>query len=147
MTYQQQNSAPNLKPDFICAANHKPAKPKRMAPLSVRLSKEQRERLERDAMGMALNAYVLSKLFEDEGKPNRRRKKPTKRDKAIARALRRLGGCGIVTYLVSQILAVEEGRLILSDDEEKDLREAHAEFYALRRDLVEAMGLEIEYGS
>lgn len=147
MTYQQISPAPRLEADFSCAVNHKPAKRKRMAPLSVRLSKEQRERLERDAMGTALNAYVLIKLFDDDDKPNYRRKKPTKRDKAVARALRRLGGCGITTYLLSQILAVEEGRLIISDEEEKELRAARAEVDALRRDLVAAMGLESEYAS
>lgn len=146
MTLQTSNSIPKLTTDFVAAAPTKPEKKRRMAPLSVRLSKEQRVRLEQDAAGIALNAYVLSKLFDD-ARPKRRRKKPTKQDKAIASALRRLGHCGIATYIVSQIVAVEEGRLLLSDNEEKDLRTAYAELDRIRRDLVEAMGLESGYGS
>ncbi|MET1414402.1 hypothetical protein ABVF61_19180 [Roseibium sp. HPY-6] len=145
MTPLSSKSVPELGPDFKIAVSSRKQKKKRIAPLSVRLSKEQRAQLEQEAAGIALNAYVLSKLFDDaKPKRRRRRKKATKQDKAIARALRRLGHCGIATYLVSQIVAVEEGRLLLTDKEEKDLRAAHAELDRIRRDLVEAMGLESE---
>ncbi|MBO6549994.1 MAG: hypothetical protein JJ964_10275, partial [Rhizobiales bacterium] len=96
---------PHLQSDFKSAHT---IKPKRMAPLSVRLSKEQRTQLERDAVGMSLNAYVISKLFDDPVKPKRRRKEPTLKDKAIARALRQLSQAGLVGYLLSQIEAIEE---------------------------------------
>ena len=134
---------PHLQIDFKSA--HTP-KPKRMAPLSVRLSKEQRAQLERDAVGMSLNAYVLSKLFDDPEKPKHRRKKePTKKDKALAQALRRMAHSGIATYLLSQVIAQEEGRLKLSLDEETQLRKAYAACYRIRCDLIEAMGLEAEH--
>ena len=133
---------PHIQSDFKSA--HTP-KPKRMAPLSVRLSKEQREQLERDAVGMSLNAYVLSKLFDDSIKPKRKRKEPTKKDKAIARALRHLSQAGLVTYLLNQIAAIEEHRLQLPKYEEEQLRQAYADCCNLRRDLIEAMGLEAEY--
>ena len=133
---------PHLQSDFKSA--HTP-KPKRMAPLSVRLSKEQRRQLERDAVGMSLNAYVISKLFGDPEKPKRRRKEPTQKDKAIARALRRLSQAGLVGYLFSQIEAIEEHRLQLPEDEETQLRQAYVDCCNLRRDLIEAMGLEAEH--
>ena len=133
---------PQLQSDFKSA--HTP-KPKRMAPLSVRLSKEQRIQLERDAVGMSLNAYVLSRLFDDPVKPKRRRKQPTKKDKAIARALRQLSQTGLVGYLLSQIAAIEEQRLQLPENEEKQLRQAYADCCNLRRDLIEALGLEAEH--
>lgn len=133
---------PHLQSDFKSA--HTP-KPKRMAPLSVRLSKEQRTQLERDAVGMSLNAYVISKLFDDPVKPKRMRKEPTQKDKAIARALRQLSQAGLVGYLLSQIEAIEEHRLQLPEDEEEQLRQAYADCCNLRRDLIEAMGLEAEH--
>ena len=132
---------PHLQRDFKSA--HTP-KPKRMAPLSVRLSKEQRMQLERDAVGMSLNAYVLSKLFDDPAKPKRSRKEPTQKDKAIARALRQLSQAGLVGYLLSQIEAIEEHRLQLPPHEEEQLRQAYTDCCNLRRDLIEAMGLEAE---
>lgn len=140
----QTNSIPCFGTAFNTARRNSPAKKKRMAPLSVRLSKEQREQLEQDAMGMALNAFVLSKLF-DNYKTTRQRKKPTKRDKAVASALRRMGNSGIAAFLTCQILAVEEGRLHLTKHEELELREAYAELYRIRCDLVQGMGLGADY--
>ncbi|GAA6210624.1 hypothetical protein NBRC116602_03640 [Hyphomicrobiales bacterium 4NK60-0047b] len=133
---------PHLQSDFKSANT---PKPKRMAPLSVRLSKEQRKQLERDAVGMSLNAYVLSKLFDDPVSPKRRRKEPTQKNKAIARALRQLSQAGLVGYLLNQIAAIEENRLQLPPDEEKQLRQAYTNCCNLRRDLIEALGLEAEH--
>ncbi len=131
-----------LQSDFKSANT---SKPKRMAPLSVRLSKEQRTQLEHDAVSMSLNAYVISKLFDDPVKPKRRRKEPTQKDKAIARALRQLSQAGLIGYLLSQIEAIEEHRLQIPEDEEKQLRQTYADCCNLRRDLIEAMGLEAEH--
>lgn len=133
---------PHLQRDFKSAHTQKP---KRMAPLSVRLSKEQRAQLECDAVSMSLNAYVISKLFDDPAKLKRRRKEPTQKDKAIARALRQLSQAGLIGYLLSQIEAIEEHRLQLPEDEEKQLRQAYADCCNLRRDLIEAMGLEAKH--
>ncbi|MBO6549307.1 MAG: hypothetical protein JJ964_06765 [Rhizobiales bacterium] len=131
-----------IQSDFKAA--HAP-KPKRMAPLSVRLSKEQRVQLERDAVGMSLNAYVISKLFDNPTKPKRRCKEPTQKDKAIARALRQLSQAGLVGYLLSQIEAIEENHLSLPEDEEEQLRQAYTDCCSLRRDLIEALGLEAKH--
>lgn len=146
----QTDLAPNLCAEFSCSAQPKPKPKKRLAPLSVRLSAEQRTELERAAVGMSLNAYVLSKLFDDPKAPKKKRRKrraPSKRDKALASALRRLSYAGIASYLLSQIVAQEEGRLMLSANEEKQLREAYAECDSIRRDLVTALGLSAEGGS
>jgi len=140
MTLQSSCSFPYLETDFVIAVNQKPKK-KRLSPLSVRLSAEQRAQLENDAVGMSLNAYVLSKLFDAP----KRKKQPTKRDKAIASALRRMSHAGIATFLASLIVAQEEQRLGLSPDEEAELREAYAECFRIRRDLIEALGLQAEH--
>lgn len=140
MMSQIDISLPNIQTDFKKSITSKPKLKKRLAPLSVRLSKEQRTQLERDAIGMSLNAYVLSRLFDD-AKPAKRKRPLTKRDKAIAKALRRLAHSGIATYLASQIVAQEEGRLGLCKDEEETLREAYAECYR-RCDLMEALGVK-----
>ncbi len=146
MTSQTAISIPELETDFNSVTRIKQPRKKRMAPLSVRLSKDQREQLERDAARMSLNAYVLGKLFDgSKSKRKRHSRQPTKRDKAIASALRRLAHSGIATYLMSQIVAREEGRLMLCPDEEMQLREAYAECFRIRRDLVEALGLETEH--
>ncbi len=141
MTPLPSNSAPELGPNFKTAVSGQKQKKKRIAPLSVRLSKEQRDQLERDAIGMSLNAYVLSKLFDDDATSKRKRRMPTKRDRAISSALRKFGQCGIVTYLYSQLHAVEDGRLSLPAEQEAELRTACGGLEDIRRDLIEAMGL------
>lgn len=68
----------------------------------------------------------------------------TKRDKAIASAIRRLSHAGLATFLVSLIVAQEEGRLLLSQTEEDELRFAYRELYRVREDLVEALGIKAD---
>ena len=140
MSLQNVKLSPDLEADFAAAARQK-LKKKRPSPLSVRLSEEQREQLKRDAMGMSLNAYVLLKLFDAP----KRKKQPTKRDKAIASALRRMAHSGIAGFLASQIVAQEEGRLGLSQSEEEELREAYTECFRIRHDLVVALGLQTKH--
>lgn len=144
MTLQEFIIVPNLETDFETVAKPQAVKKKRLAPLSVRLSAEQRKQLERDAVDMSLNAYVLSKLFDSKN-TKRKSRMPTKRDKAIASALRRLAHSGMASFLTSQIVAQEEGRLMLCKTEEAQLREAHAECFRIRQDLIEAMGLEADH--
>jgi len=144
-----RSNVSSIKPAFTKLSSVKrpaPVKPqtkKRPPPLSVRLSPEQRAQLERDAVGMSLNAYVLSCLFC--ARPKRKRShQPSKRDMAISRALRRLSHAGLAAYLTSQIVAQEEGRLRLSKREEVELRHAHGELGAVRRDLIVGLGLQAE---
>ena len=63
-------SAPLVTADFDAVTSGNLGRKKRPSPLSVRLSPEQRKQLECDAQGMALNAYVISKLFN----PRRKRR-------------------------------------------------------------------------
>lgn len=143
MSLLELENAPKVKPDFETARSQNSHKrKKRLAPLSVRMSKEQREQFERDAIGMSLNAYALSCFFD---KGSKSKGKQTKRDKAVASALQRLGSLGIGTFITCQILAYEEGRLHLSKVEIDDLRKADVELHRLRCDLVRALGLESEY--
>ena len=96
-------------------------------------------------MGMALNAYVLAKLFDEPKAKKRTKRRPTKRDKAVASALRRMGALGLGTFITCQITALDEGRLLLSKHDEAELRKADIEFHRLRCDLMQALGLEAEY--
>lgn len=59
MTPQTSNSIPKLTTDFVAAAPTKPQNKRRMAPLSVRLSKVQRVQLEQDAAGIATSLAGL----------------------------------------------------------------------------------------
>lgn len=131
------------------AASTKPQvnkKPKRRPPVSIRLSDEELEQLRKWADGRPLGAVVREHLFGANAKKNRKVAPPPRQQKAMAGALRRLGHSGIAAYLTAQITALEEGRLMLSREEEKQLRDADRECYLIRRDLVVALGIDADHG-
>ncbi|MEM7504998.1 MAG: hypothetical protein AAF417_23450, partial [Pseudomonadota bacterium] len=60
--------------------------------ISVRVNREERKKLERDAAGMSLSAYVRERLLGDDLKPRKTRGKfPVKDQQALAQVLGRLG--------------------------------------------------------
>lgn len=66
---------------------------KRTPPFSLRLTFEQRARLEQEAAGSSLSAYIHERLFGAEAPPARRRrgKSPVRDQQAIAELLAKLG--------------------------------------------------------
>lgn len=119
--------------------DNKRAKP---ASLTLRLSTEERERLERDAAGIALSAYVRDRLFGDDVKPRRTRGKfPVKDHEALARVLARLGRSELAMAIGGLLLACEEQRLYLDDEQEGMLRSIDNDISFLRINLIKALGM------
>lgn len=121
-------------------------KPKRRPPVSIRVSDEELEQLRKWADGRPLGAVVRERLFGANAKKGRKVTPPPRQQKAMAAALRGLGHSGIAAYLTAQITALEEGRLMLSREEERQLRDADRECYLIRRDLVVALGIDADHG-
>ena len=119
---------------------------KRKSPVSIRFSDEELEQLHAWADGRPLGAVVRESLFGANAKKGRKVAPPPRQQKAMAGALRRLGHSGIAAYLTTQITALEEGRLMLSYEEERQLRDADRECYLIRRDLVIALGIDADHG-
>lgn len=116
---------------------------RRPAPLSLRLTPEERLRLERDAAGQSLAAYVKTRLFDGTAGPIRTRGKfPVKDHAALSAVLGKLGQSRIANNLNGLARAAHVGALDLTPDLEAELREACAEIFAIRSLLVEALGLE-----
>ena len=125
------------------SGNTKPTK--RAAPVSIRFTTDEKRSLEAAAAGEALGPYIkrcVLKLHRVKRKAQPMAK--TRQQETIARTLRRLGDSGIYSVLHSLILAVEEQRLILDQDQEDDLRHAAIEVMAVRNDLVSALGLQTD---
>lgn len=111
--------------------------------ISLRVTAEERAKLEREAAGLSLSAYLRDRLLNGVATPRRTRGKfPVKDHEALARVLGRLGRSHLYTDLQRLLLAVEEGRVPLEKDMEAELRTACAEITAMRRDLVTALGLK-----
>lgn len=118
---------------------------KRPSPFSLRLSFEQRTRLERDAGDMPLGAYILERVFNDEAAPKRRRgKNPVKDHQALAQVLGMLGQSRLSSNLNQLARSANTGSLPVTPDTEAALIEAVAEIREIRRLLIEALNLEAD---
>lgn len=105
----------------------------RPATLTLRLSPEERARLERDAAGMPLSAYVRERVFGPDAKPRKiRGKAPIKDHVKLAGVLRRLGQLNLTQDFGCKDLPPEHYR---------DLQRACADIAAMRRDLLVALGM------
>ncbi len=112
-------------------------------PISVRVTWEERERLEREAAGMSLSGHVRERLFKDKTVPRKTRGRfPVKDHAALAQVLAALGRSGLYNTLSRLLLAVEEGRCPLEHDLERDVREALQHVVVMRTELVTALGLK-----
>lgn len=110
--------------------------------LSVRLTAEERSRLAREASGLSLSAYARWRLFDSTSPPPRTRgKAPVKDQAALARVLALLGQSRIASNLNQLARAAHTGALPIEDELARDLREAVDHIAAIRRALIDALGL------
>lgn len=120
---------------------------KKPTPFSLRLSFDERARLEQDASGMALGAYIRDRLFGDDVAPRQTRGHfPVKDYAALGRVLAALGQSRLSNNLNQIAKAVNTGSLPVTPETEADLRQACKDVQAMRRDLLIALGLH-ETGS
>ncbi len=135
------DDTPPLKPEFEKSVVSRPRK-RRTPPYSLRLSSVDRERLERDALGMSLAAYIRWRLFDPQSPPPRQRgKAPVKDQQALSSLLAQLGKSHLANNLNQLARAANSGSLPVSPDVEAELRHAAAEIVAMRALLIDALGL------
>ena len=119
----------HLQPEFSDVSTVAPSvatkpkkKTKRAAPLSLRLSDEERAILVKAAGGASLNSYIKSKVFDREMKSRRTRgQAPVKDHAALARALGLLGNLRLANNLNQLAKAANIGALPLSPEVEQEL--------------------------
>lgn len=111
-------------------------------PFSLRLTAEERARLEAAAAGMPLGTYIKAKLFDGSLKPHRRRQRsPVKDHAALAQLLGMLGQMRLASNLNQLAKAVNIGTLPLTPEVEEDLSKACAAVVAMKAELMRALGL------
>lgn len=116
---------------------------RRAPPFSLRLTFEERARLEREAGDMPLGAYIRSRLFDEPAseRPPRQRKRPVKDHQALGQLLGELGRSRIANNLNQLAKAANSGSLPLTPETENSLREACAGIRWMRIALMQALGL------
>lgn len=110
-------------------------------PFSLRLTFEERSRLDRDAAGMSLGAYIRSRLFGNDGPPRRTRGKfPVKDKAALAKVLASLGASRLSQNLNQLARAVNIGAFPVTPETDAELRDACRAVTELRDELLRALG-------
>lgn len=118
---------------------------KRTPPFSLRLTFEQRARLEQDAAGSSLSAYIHERLFGVDAPPARRKrgKSPVKDQQAIAELLAKLGQSRLSSNLNQLARLANMGALPVTPETETAIIEAAEDVAVMRKLLIEALGLEV----
>lgn len=116
---------------------------RRPAPLSVRLSREERARLEAAAGSLPLGTYIKSRLFADGAPPKlARTRNPVRGHRELAQVLARLGASRMANNLNQLAHAANIGALDCDDEVAAMLAAACGDVSAMRSMLVTALGLK-----
>jgi Bacterial mobilisation protein (MobC) len=112
-------------------------------PFSLRLTFEERAKLEREASGMSLGAYIRARLLDpDTIAPRKRGKVPVKDHQALAQLLGLLGQSRLANNVNQLAKAANSGSLPVTPDTEAALLTAVAEVSHMRQLLIQALDLE-----
>ncbi len=110
-------------------------------PFSLRLSKDERAKLEAAAGGMALGPFIKAKLFDGDLTPRRTRgQAPVKDHTALAQALGLLGNMRLANNLNQLAKQANMGALPMSPDVEEELMATCAAVLAIKVELMRALG-------
>ncbi|APX16078.1 hypothetical protein BWR17_09645 [Phaeobacter inhibens] len=119
------------------------SKSKRISPLSIRLSKEERELLVQQAGSLSLAGYIKSVVFADNAPRYRTRRQTPEMDaKLLAELLAHLGSSRVASNLNQIAKHLNQGNLIVDPDLDNDLRQAVEEVAMIRRTLLQALGVK-----
>lgn len=113
-------------------------------PFSLRLTFEERAKLERDAAGMALGAYIRSRLLDPEKvAPRKRGKFPVKDHKLLAQLLAMLGQSRLANNVNQLAKAANTGSLPVTPEVESALVSAMQDITIMRSLLIQALNVEV----
>jgi hypothetical protein len=136
---------PNLKADFSAASKDEVRRPAAHLPVSLRMTFEERARLERDASGMSLSAYIRWRLFNPDNPPPKLRGKfPVKDHLALSQVLALLGQSRLSNNLNQLAKAANSGSLPFTPETEVAIADAAASVLEMRAILMHALNLEAD---
>ena len=119
-------------------------KKEKPAPFSLRLTFEERAKLEQEAGNKPLGAHIRSKLFHGKEVPRRcvkrRRRAPLKDEKALGELLGKLGQARLASNINQLAKAANSGSLPVTPETEKALQDACSDVRIMRFLLMRALG-------
>jgi len=115
----------------------------RVAPFSLRLTDEERQRLDAQAGSMPKGAYIKSVIFADDApKYRKRRQAPSAEQQLLAEVLARLGQTKHANNLNQIAKHLNQGTLVLNEDLAADINAALADIVWMRAKLMAALGVQ-----
>lgn len=119
----------------------KPQSRRKTFPVTLRLTEEERKRLEELADGMTLSAYIRACLFAKAERRRKRRPGSVVADKkAVAGALALLGQSRMASNLNQLAYQANIGALTIEDRERAMIADAYNSVQSMRALMVEALG-------
>lgn len=131
--------------EFLAAARGEsaslaPRKAKPLHPFSIRLTQEERERLEAEAKGKPLSVYMRERLLGDGTAPRKLRRKPSADQAGLAKVLGMLGQSRLANNLNQIAKAAHIGVLVVSPALIEELENACRDIRIMRDALLSALG-------
>ena len=131
----------NSRHKFNEIAKGESAKPKYPPPFSLRLTYEERARLDAEKGDKSLAAYIRERLFGDDAAPRKKRGNSPVQDKeALGRVAGALGQSRLSQNMNQLARAVNTGSLPVTPETEAEIKEACREISELRTALLAALG-------
>lgn len=125
----------------------KDKRPKYPPPFSLRLTFEERAKLDMLRGSMPLGRYIREQVLGDNAAPRKKRGRyPVKDHEALGRVLGALGSSRLSSNLNQLARASNTGSLPVTLETENELRQACADVQAMRQDLLRALGSLSEGG-
>lgn len=117
---------------------------KKDPPFSLRLTFEERARLEELAGDEPLGSYIKRKVFDGKGTGRKRARsrvrRPIEDERKLAYVLAQLGQSHLANNLNQLAKSAHMGTLPVMPDTERDIRRACADIALMRRELLRALG-------
>lgn len=145
---EQRKPPPSVSPVFnreggALPKESAPSSQRSTLPVSLRMSFEEKQRLDKDAAGMSLAAYIRWRLFDPENPPPKSRgKQPVKDHQALARLLALLGQSRLANNMNQLARSANSGSLPFTPETERMLNEAADDIAEMRRLLLQALSLD-----
>jgi len=117
---------------------------RRTSPFSLRLTEAERARLEREAGGAPLGAFIKAKALGDTKVRLRRTGLSIQDREALARVLALLGSSRLANNLNQLAYAANIGALPFTTEVESELRETLEDVREMRALLLQALGIKQE---
>lgn len=133
----------SVKRAFSTAATQAPKKSKRRytPPFSLRLTLDERKRLDEMAGNQPLGSYIRNRLFGEQVEKRRTIKKPAPDSAMLGLLLSELGQSRLASNINQLAKAANMGTLDITPDIEREIEQACSEIQAMRALLITALGI------